>query len=124
MFFVIHASMVSMVCSHIDNYHNHCSFSFLFLFVCLLLTVCGHKHKLILSCSEDVYPEFKGLWHCDGCGKNGGVKSQLFHCKECGDYDLCSECAYSRVIISPSFQDDDCSDSSSNDDDDDDLRED
>lgn len=73
------------------------------------VTVNGHEHRLVLAPCEEVYPEHHGQWHCDGCGKNGKDKSQMFHCFTCSDYDLCSECAFSRAHISPLFDDDDSS---------------
>lgn len=68
-------------------------------------TVEGHEHRVVLADCDETYPEHHGLWHCDGCGKSGRGVSQMFHCPQCGDFDLCSECAFSRIKL-PSIQDD------------------
>ena len=54
----------------------------------------GHEHRLVLAACDETYPEQHGLWHCDGCGRSGKGASQMFHCPLCGDYDLCSACAF------------------------------
>ena len=52
---------------------------------------------MVLADCDETYPEHHGRWHCDGCGKSGRGVSQMFHCPQCGDFDLCSDCAFASI---------------------------
>ena len=96
------------------------------MFVCLLshdvwCAVDGHEHRVVLAECDETYPEHHGRWHCDGCGKSGRGVSQMFHCPQCGDFDLCSECAFSSIKSPATEEGDDDDDGADDDDDDDDA---
>lgn len=81
----------------------------------------GHEHRVVLAECDETYPEHHGRWHCDGCGKSGRGVSQMFHCPQCGDFDLCSECAFSSIKSPATEEGDDDDDGADDDDDDDDA---
>jgi len=56
-----------------------------------------HEHRVCVSDPNKVYPETKGEWHCDVCGGGGKRVSQMWHCKQCGTFDLCSNCALEGI---------------------------
>ena len=56
-----------------------------------------HKHRVVLADCAKVYPKHRGNWHCDICGEGGKKRSQMFHCFECGNVDICSDCLFEDI---------------------------
>ena len=56
-----------------------------------------HGHRVVLADPKKIYPKFRGNWHCDICGEGGKRKSQMFHCFECGNVDICTKCLYADI---------------------------
>ena len=51
-------------------------------------------HRLKPMDARLVYRQYTG-WDCDGCGASNTIGKNLqvvFHCSECGDFDLCTKC--------------------------------
>jgi len=50
-----------------------------------------HEHKLEETSPMVPYRQHNGEWGCDLCSRQG--QGKMYHCKTCGDYDLCVTCA-------------------------------
>ena len=49
-------------------------------------------HTLNLTDPLKVYPDAGGTWHCDNCKKSANASSKMYHCGDCGKFDLCEKC--------------------------------
>ena len=54
-----------------------------------------HRHPLVLTNPQTVYPQYNGQWKCDICDISYDNQHTPYHCSICS-FDLCETCSQSK----------------------------